>query len=118
MSVIRDIPNSMNPFVCEINGRRYSYPAGTQQSVPEEVASIIDSFLAAKPREAAKPTVEITDDSITAGKGAVVDFTGADIRGLPQAANVPGAAGTNVTKSEFKALLDALIAAGMMAKSS
>lgn len=35
---------------------------------------------------------------------------------VKQAANVPEAAGTNPTAAEFKALLDALIAAGVMAE--
>ena len=35
---------------------------------------------------------------------------------VKMAANVPGAAGTSPTKAEFKALLDALIAAGIMAE--
>ena len=34
---------------------------------------------------------------------------------MKQAAAVPGASGSNVTKAEFKALLDALQAAGIMA---
>lgn len=34
--------------------------------------------------------------------------------GFKQMDNVPGAAGSNVTKAEFKALLDELIAAGIM----
>lgn len=34
---------------------------------------------------------------------------------LKQAENVPGAAGSTVTKAEFAALLDSLIAAGIMA---
>ena len=37
--------------------------------------------------------------------------------GVKQAVLVPGAAGENVTKAEFKALLDALKAAGQMASS-
>lgn len=36
---------------------------------------------------------------------------------VKQAAAVAGAAGSNVTKAEFKALLDALKAAGIMAES-
>ena len=37
---------------------------------------------------------------------------------VKKAANVAGAAGSNVTKAEFKALLDALIAAGLMEAAS
>lgn len=36
---------------------------------------------------------------------------------MKQAEAVPGAAGSNVTKAEFKALLDSLQAAGLMASS-
>ena len=37
---------------------------------------------------------------------------------VKKAANVAGAAGSNVPKAEFKALLDALIAAGIMESAS
>ena len=38
--------------------------------------------------------------------------------GFKQMDNVPGAAGTNVTQAEFKALLDALEEAGIMESAS
>lgn len=37
------IPTFMNPFVVSVNGKRYEYPAGTEQEVPDEVASIIEA---------------------------------------------------------------------------
>lgn len=50
-----------------------------------------------------------------AASGTLDIKSGATISGLPQAANVPAAAGDAPTAAEFKALLDALIAAGLMA---
>ena len=35
------IPNDYHPFVIEVNGVKYTYPEGTEQSVPDEVASAI-----------------------------------------------------------------------------
>ena len=47
------------------------------------------------------------------------DVATTDKAGLvKKAANVAGASGSNVTKAEFKALLDALIAAGIMEDAS
>lgn len=38
------IPSTQgNPFVCSVNNQKYSYEAGTEQTVPDEVAAIIDS---------------------------------------------------------------------------
>lgn len=36
------IPDCSNPFVVYINGKKYSYPSGTMQEVPDEVAVIIE----------------------------------------------------------------------------
>lgn len=47
------------------------------------------------------------------GTGMAATATKAGL--VKQAANVAGASGSNVTKAEFKALLDALIEAGIMA---
>ena len=43
------IPDSSNPFVVKINNDEYSYPAGTTQSVPDEVASVIAAHNSAQP---------------------------------------------------------------------
>ena len=43
------IPNDYNPFRLEVNGRIYSYKAGTTQSVPDEVAELIDKYNKSKP---------------------------------------------------------------------
>lgn len=43
------IPNDYNPFRLEVNGRIYSYKAGTTQSVPDEVAELIDMYNQSKP---------------------------------------------------------------------
>lgn len=45
------IPEYMNPFVCEINGKRYSYEAGVTVSVPDEVAALISDIQANLPIE-------------------------------------------------------------------
>lgn len=38
------IPSTQgNPWVCSVNNQKYSYEAGTEQTVPDEVAAIIDS---------------------------------------------------------------------------
>lgn len=36
------IPTCMSPFIVDVNGKRYIYPAGTEQEVPDEVAIIIE----------------------------------------------------------------------------
>lgn len=53
----------------------------------------------------------------TANAGIPVNATKAKAGLVKQTALVPEAAGANVTKEEFKALLDALKAAGIMANS-
>lgn len=53
----------------------------------------------------------------TANTGMPVNATKAKAGVVKQATLVPEAAGTNVTKEEFKALLDALKASGQMASS-
>lgn len=37
------IPTCMSPFIVDVNGKRYIYPAGTEQEVPDEVAIIIEN---------------------------------------------------------------------------
>ena len=44
------IPTSMDPFVVEVNGWKYEYPAGTEQEVPEEVAAVIENIEQMTPR--------------------------------------------------------------------
>lgn len=53
----------------------------------------------------------------TADAGIPVNATKAKAGLVKQATLVPGAVGTNVTKEEFKTLLDALKASGQMASS-
>lgn len=62
------IPECMNPFVVNINGVEYSYPAGTEQVVPEEVAEVIEQHMDAVP----KPD---GDAGIAIGGGMVVHIT-------------------------------------------
>lgn len=40
---LRVIPMGSDPWVAIINGIKYSYPAGTEQEVPAEVAVLIDA---------------------------------------------------------------------------
>lgn len=41
MSKVVMIPTCMSPFQVDINNKRYIYPAGTEQEVPDEVAFVI-----------------------------------------------------------------------------
>lgn len=41
-AIIRKIPNTRNPWVATVNGKTYSYEAGTEQEVPAEIAHLID----------------------------------------------------------------------------
>jgi hypothetical protein len=36
------IPTCMSPFVVHVNGKKYTYQAGTEQEVPDEVAIVIE----------------------------------------------------------------------------
>lgn len=56
MSKVVKIPSHMVPcFVCEVNGQKYFYPAGTEQEVPEAVASVIENFWNMAPVPTGKP---------------------------------------------------------------
>lgn len=59
------IPENMSPFVVIVNGVEYSYPAGTTQMVPEEVAEVIRQHVEAMPKPVAP----------SGGGGMVVHFT-------------------------------------------
>ena len=48
------IPSDYHPFVIEVNGVKYTYPEGTEQSVPDEVASAIENYYKLQPQE--RPT--------------------------------------------------------------
>ena len=52
MSKSVTIPSYNDPFVVEVNNTKYSYPAGTTQTVPDEVACVIDNINANMPKEA------------------------------------------------------------------
>lgn len=50
------IPNYMTPYWrCNINNVEYAYLAGTTQTVPDEVAALIDQYNAAQPKEGPRP---------------------------------------------------------------
>ncbi len=50
MKTVR-IPKWNNPFVVYVNNRKYSYPAGTIQIVPNEVADAINNVIINMPKE-------------------------------------------------------------------
>ncbi|MBR5948251.1 MAG: hypothetical protein IKZ82_06330 [Clostridia bacterium] len=134
------IPSDRNPWTCVINETRYSYEAGSTQTVPDEVADLIARGEATEPAMPARVTV--TDDGIVIEEGGVLDVKGGSAGQFLQktaggtkwasvtlptaatteaagivkmAANVADAAGEAPTAEEFKALLDALKAAGIVA---
>lgn len=49
------IPNDYNPFIVEVNGVMFKYPAGTEQSVPDHVAAVIEQYKNSQPKEAEAP---------------------------------------------------------------
>lgn len=52
------IPTWMNPYTVEINGQKYSYPAGEEVDVPNAVAEIIQRDIAAHEDTAAPQYVK------------------------------------------------------------
>lgn len=46
------IPAFMDPFIVEVNGKQYKYPAGTEQDVPAEVAAVIQNINDMTPKPA------------------------------------------------------------------
>lgn len=46
------IPTETDPFVVDINNVKYSYPAGTEQTVPDDVAAVINNYWATRPHPA------------------------------------------------------------------
>lgn len=43
------IPSESDPFVVRVNNTTYSYPAGTEQIVPDDVAAVIDNYWKLQP---------------------------------------------------------------------
>lgn len=103
------IPTGVDPWVCRINEKTYSYPAGSTQTVPDEVAALIQANAALEP----------TESSAGAGKFLRKTATGTEWVDVPHpsGAAVADAAGETVTATEFKALLDSLRGAGLLKKS-
>lgn len=63
------IPSETDPFVVKLNFDTYSYPAGTEQSVPDEVADVIDNYWRNQPKDPgvaydARYTKKDVDDSV------------------------------------------------------
>lgn len=78
MKTVR-IPTNANPFVITINGAIYSYPAGTVQSVPDNIAEIIEQYNDSIPQEAEEQG-EIGDVWTKTEEGAEWD----KVKGLPE----------------------------------
>lgn len=55
MSKTVKIPECMNPFEVIVNGKHYSYPAGTTQEVPDDVAAVIEAHEQAHEEQPAPP---------------------------------------------------------------
>ena len=49
------IPDCMNPFEVIVNGKHYSYPAGTTQEVPDDVAAVIEAHEQVHEEQTAPP---------------------------------------------------------------
>lgn len=82
MSRTVTIPNDYDPFVININNVEYKYKAGTQVSVPDAVADLIDEYYATKPRAKEASIIDngevafVKDD---AGKVMRVNDAGTDV---------------------------------------
>ena len=104
------IPGNMDPWCCAINGVPYGpWPAGTEQTVPDEVAAVIENYYASQPRENPPETDEemakrIADEEIA--KAAIV---------TSQIASVTKAGEDGPTADDFNGLLDAIVACGLLA---
>lgn len=64
------IPSSSKPFVVDINGKKYTYQAGTEQEVPDEVAVIIEAYY-----EHHNDKPEVTDPPFSGGASSWNDLT-------------------------------------------
>lgn len=100
MSKSVKIPAWPDPWVCHINEKTYSYPAGTTQTVPDGVAALIAANRAMEPKE--------TTENV--GKYLRKTATGTEW------AAVADAVGEAPTAAEFKALLDSMRDAGLLEK--
>ena len=130
MSKTVKIPDNMKPWKATINGVEYEYEAGTVQTVPDEVAELItrnegvtEKFI---PEEApmyepkggeAGQYLKKTENGLGWGDLPTLPTEATtETAGLVlQAAAVADAAGSAPTAAEFKALLDALREAGIVA---
>lgn len=81
------IPNTANPWVCTINGVKYEYPAGSVQSVPDEVALLIDE-MSGYPPDAKKPVQPWNPEGIVKPEDLASYAKSADV--MPKAASITG----------------------------
>lgn len=108
MSKSVKIPAWPDPWICHINERTYSYPAGTTQTVPDGVAALIAANQAMEPKETTENVGKYLRKTATGTEWAAVT--------MPQGAAVANATGDAPTAAEFKALLDSLRNAGLLKK--
>lgn len=108
MSKSVKIPAGPDPWVCRINEKTYSYPAGTTQTVPDEVAAVIAANQAMEPKENKGDVGKFLRRTATGTEWAAVT--------IPQGEAVANADGDAPTAAEFKALLDSLRNAGLLKK--
>lgn len=63
------IPNNMKPYYeVEIGNKKYRYPAGTTQSVPDEVAAVIEANSNMRPKENPPKDYEEWEFTLADGK--------------------------------------------------
>ena len=95
------IPECMNPFEVMIDGKYYSYPAGTTQVVPDDVAAVIESHKQVHEAQMTPPSadlpgvclpvVELSAETLTAL------FSGQQVMATEKEAAVFMAARDNIT---------------------
>lgn len=117
MSKSVTIPTYMQPdFVCTINNVTYRYKAGTTQTVPDEVAELIENINASVPVENPPETIEQMAQRVA--EQAIADnvtaATETDAGIVKMAGNVAEATSDTLVAT-VNAMISALIEAGQMA---
>ena len=93
MSVTIKIPEGSNPFICEINGVKYYYTAGSTATVPDEVAALITQNAGNFEKPIGLPDISIPRDG-SAGQVLYRTSDGAKWDALP-ADELPAVSSTN-----------------------
>lgn len=113
------IPSTPAPtFTCVINGTAYSYASGTTQTVPDEVAALIDNINRNKPKED-DPTITIVTSIGESSTDKDVPTAKAVYDALPEIPSIPVAEAVADATSEtavttINAVIASLVAAGLM----